>query len=161
MPAMYQLLAQECSSEALAIFAYAVYKQHKAESLRAILEKNGKEATQVELETFYLSCCTQSMRKMYVQQAEKLMQQLVGKTLELRKRELEQDFLATKVGEQLEVIQANQHQKRSWRGWAADVSGNLAVNFVTILVIAALLFGFRGLDNMLGEFGRNSGVLRK
>jgi hypothetical protein len=100
---MYQLLAQECSSEALAIFAYTVYKQHKAESLRAILEKNGKEATQVELETFY----------------------------------------------------------RSWKGWAADVSGNLAVNFVTILVIAALLFGFRGLDNMLGEFGRNSGVLRK
>jgi hypothetical protein len=29
------------------------------------------------------------------------------------------------------------------------------------LVIAALLFGFRGLDNMLGEFGRDSGVLRK
>ncbi len=26
---------------------------------------------------------------------------------------------------------------------------------------AALLFGFRGLDNRLGEFGRDSGVLRK
>ena len=29
MPAMYQLLAQECDSEALAIFAYAVYKRNK------------------------------------------------------------------------------------------------------------------------------------
>lgn len=161
MPAMYQLLAQECSSEALAIFAYAVYKRHKAESLRAILEKNGTEATQAELETFYLSCGTPSMRKMYVQQAEELMQQLVGKTLELRKRELERDFFATKIGEQLEIIQINQRQKRTWKGWAADVSGNLAVNFATILVIAALLFGSRGLDTMLGEFGRDSGVLRK
>ena len=161
MPAMYQLLAQECSSEALAIFAYTVYKQHKAESLRAIHEKNGKEATQAELETFYLSCCTPSMRKMYVQQAEKLMQQLVGKTLELRKRELEQDFFATKVGQQLEAVQANQKAKRTWKGWAADVSANLAVNFVTILVIAALLFGFRGLDTMLNEFGQHSGVLQK
>jgi hypothetical protein len=161
MPAMYQLLTQECSSEVLAIFAYTVYKQHKAESLSAIREKSGTEATQAELETIYLACCTPSMRKMYVQQAEELMQQLVGKTLELRKRELEQDFLATKVGEKLEVIHTNQQQKRTWKGWAADVSGNLAVNFVTILVIAALLFGFRGLDTMLSEFGRDSGVLRK
>ncbi len=161
MPAMYQLLAQECSSEALAILAYAVYKRHKAESLGAILEKNGEEATEAELETFYVSCCTPSMRKMYVQQAEKLMQQLVGKTLELRKRELEQDFFATEVGQQLAAVQAHQKAKRSWKGWAAEVSGNLAVNFVTILVIAALLFGFRGLDNMLGEFGRNAGVLQK
>jgi hypothetical protein len=52
-------------------------------------------------------------------------------------------------------------QDRSWRGWAAEVSGNLAVNFVTILVIAALLFGFRGLDQMLTEFGQHSGVLHK
>lgn len=32
---------------------------------------------------------------------------------------------------------------------------------VTILVIAALLFGFQGLDSLLSEFGRDSGVLQK
>lgn len=35
------------------------------------------------------------------------------------------------------------------------------VNFVTILVIAALLFGFQGLDTVLGQFGRDAGVLQK
>jgi hypothetical protein len=85
----------------------------------------------------------------------------ISNTLTLRRQKLEQNFLATKVGQQLEAIQVNQQQKRSWKGWAAEVSGNLAVNFVTILVIAALLFGFRGLDQVLAEFGRNSGVLQK
>jgi len=161
MPAMYQLLAQECDSEALAIFAYAVYKRHKAESLRAIFDKNGAPATVEELETFYTSCGTPCMREMYIQQAEALMQRVLDNTLTLRRQKLEQNFLATKVGQQLEAIQVNQQQKRSWKGWAAEVSGNLAVNFVTILVIAALLFGFRGLDQMLAEFGRNAGVLQK
>lgn len=161
MPAMYQLLAQECNSEALAIFAYAVYKQHKAEALQAIRDQSGMSPTSEELEIFYLSCCTPSMRKMYVQQAEKLMQQLVGRTFELLECELERDFHATKVGQQLKAIQDNQQQKRTWKGWAAEVSGNLAVNFVTILVIAALLFGFRGLDQLVSEFGRDSGVLQK
>ena len=69
--------------------------------------------------------------------------------------------MTTKIGQQLETIQINQRRKRSWRGWTADVSGNLAVNFVTIPVIAALLLGFQGLDNMLNQFGRDSGVLRK
>jgi hypothetical protein len=98
---------------------------------------------------------------MYIQQAETLMQRVLDNTLTFRRQKLEQNFLATKVGQQLEAIQVNQQQKRSWKGWAAEVSGNLAVNFVTILVIAALLFGFRGLDQMLSEFGQHSGVLRK
>jgi hypothetical protein len=58
-------------------------------------------------------------------------------------------------------LHAHQKAKWTWKGWAAEVSGNLAVNFVTILVIAALLFGFQGLDTMLGEFGQDAGVLKK
>nr|WP_315251822.1 hypothetical protein [uncultured Duganella sp.] len=158
---MYQLLARECDSEALAIFAYAVYKRHKAEFLRAMLEKTGMQATAEQLETFYLSACTSSMCDMYIQQAELLMADLVGNTLDLRECELERDFLTTKIGQQLQGIQTNQQERRTWKGWAAEVSGNLAVNFVTILVIAALLFGFRELDQLVGEFGRDSGVLQK
>ncbi|MQA38123.1 hypothetical protein [Rugamonas aquatica] len=160
MSGMYPLLAQDCS-DALAVFAYAVYKQHKAETLRAILAAKGSPATAADLEAFYLTANTSAMRAMYIQRAEFMMQNFIGETLEFRKRELEHKFLTTKIGEQLQSIQSDQHQKRSWKGWAADVSGNLAVNFVTILVIAALLFGFRGLDQMLNEFGRNSGVLSK
>jgi hypothetical protein len=160
MATMYELLAQDCS-DVLAVFAYAAYKQHKVEVLNTILLQTGAPATQADLDTFFRTASTPSMRAMYVQQAETLMKRLVDRTLELRKRELEKSFLTTKIGEQLQAIQLTQHQKRSWKGWAADVSGNLAVNFVTILVIAALLFGFQGLEQMLGEFGRSSGVLRK
>jgi hypothetical protein len=161
MPAMYQMLSQECESEVLTIFAYTVYKRHKAEALQAILDIHSGPPTQQELEMFYLTACTPLMRDMYVQHAQLLMKQLIGNSLEKRQRELEQDFFATEVGQQLAAVQAHQKAKRSWKGWAAEVSGNLAVNFVTILVIAALLFGFRGRDNMLGEFGRHSGVLQK
>jgi len=161
MPAMYQLLSQECDNEVLAIFAYMVYKRHKAEALQAILDIHAGPPTRQELEMFYLTACTPLMRNMYIQQAQVLMKRLVSSTLEQRQRELEQDFFATKIGEQLAAVQAHQKAKRTWRGWLADVSGNLAVNFVTILVIAALLFGFRGLDTMLGVFGRDSGVLHK
>jgi len=132
MAAMYQLLAEDCG-DVLATFAYAVYKQHKVEVMHA----------------------------MYRLRAEAALQNFLDETLGSRKRELEENFTTTKIGAQLQAIQMAQNQKRSWKGWAADVSGNLAVNFVTILVIAALLFGFRRLDQMLNEFGRNSSVLSK
>ncbi|ELX11451.1 hypothetical protein Jab_1c00340 [Janthinobacterium sp. HH01] len=160
MSGIYQLLAQDCN-DALAMFAYAAYKQHKSDVIEAILTKTGRPATEEDLAAFYLIASTPSMRAMYVQRAESMMNSFLRKTLQVRRRELESKFLSTKIGEQLQAIQAVQQRKRSWKGWAADVSGNLAVNFVTILVIAALLFGFRGLDQMLNEFGRNSGVLSK
>jgi len=88
-----------------------------------------------------------------------MLHSLIDHTLDVRWNELENQFITTKIGEQLQILQAQQQQKRSWRGWAADVSGNLAVNFVTILVIAGLLFGFRGLDGMLANFGHRADVL--
>lgn len=87
------------------------------------------------------------------------MNAFLEETLESRRNVLESEFASTKIGQQLLAIQEKQREKKGGKGWAADVSGNLAVNFVTILVIAALLFGFKGLDKMLRDFGRNSGVL--
>ena len=160
MATIYQLLVQDCG-ETLAIFAYAVYKQHKVEVLNAIHDEKGRAASQDELDAFHQIACASSTRTMYILRAETLMKQFMKKTLNTRTQELESKFQATKIGKQLNTIQSIQQQKRSWKGWAADVSANLAVNFATILVIAALLFGFRGLDTMLSEFGRDSGVLRK
>jgi len=158
MSGMYQLLARDCN-EVLATFAYAAYKQHKAEVLQTILAETGKPATPEDLELFQLAASTPSMRAMYMQWAEFMLQSFIEQTLELRKHEVESEFITTKISEQLQAIQDGQQQKRSWKGWTVDVCGNLAVNFVTILVIAALLFGFRGLDGMLADFGHHTGGL--
>lgn len=39
--------------------------------------------------------------------------------------------------------------------------GNLAVNFLTILLIAAVIFGYRQFDQLTGSFGHHTGVLAK
>ena len=158
MPGIYQLLAQECEP-GLIPFAYAAYKEHKAEVLQAIEIETGRPATQEDLHAFYRIASAPAELAMYVQRGEVMLHSLIDHTLDVRWNELENQFITTKIGEQLQILQAQQQQKRSWRGWAADVSGNLAVNFVTILVIAGLLFGFRGLDGMLANFGHRADVL--
>jgi len=91
----------------------------------------------------WLSCppCTNCSRKNVIaRRSRSLPMQFtngISNTLTLRRQKLEQNFLATKVGQQLEATQVNQQQKRSWKGWAAEVSGNLAVNFVTLRCCSA------------------------
>ena len=43
-------------------------------------------------------------------------------------------------------------EKKTWRGWCAEVGGNLAVNIVTIFVIGALVLGYKS----LGEFNAST-----
>jgi hypothetical protein len=157
-PTMYQLLVPN-PSDALAALAYAAFKQHEVQVMDAIVSATGAPPTQLDIDGFYRAASAPAMLDMYEQHAQALMNAFLEETLESRRNVLETEFASTKIGQQLLAIQEKQREKKGWKGWAADVSGNLAVNFVTILVIAALLFGFNGLDKMLGDFGRNSGVI--
>jgi hypothetical protein len=99
------------------------------------------------------------MLSLYEAGAATRVNRLVDEALQARKSVFEREFATTTISQQLQLIQNELSKKRSWNGGAADVSGKLAVNCVTILVIAGLLLGFRGLDQMLRDFARNSAAL--
>jgi hypothetical protein len=157
---MYKLLVHD-PDDALAALAFTTYKQHEMEVMDGILAATGEPPSQSDIDAFYIASSTPTMLAMYEQRAEILLNTFLEEALKSRKQALEMEFNATRIGQQLQSIQKKQSGKKSWKGWAADVSGNLAVNFVTILVIAGLLFGFRGLDQILNTFGQQTGLLGK
>jgi len=155
---MYELLVRS-PDDVFAALAYATYKRHELETLAAISTATGSEPTQRDIDAVYCATSAPKMLSLYEAHAETLVNDFVEEALQARKSALESKFAETTVSQQLQLIQNELSKKRSWKGWAADVSGNLAVNFATILVIAGLLFGFRGLDQMLRDFAHNSGAL--
>jgi hypothetical protein len=157
---MYKLLVHD-PDDALAALAFTTHKQHEMEVMDGILSATGAPPSQSDIDAFYIAASTPSMLAMYEQRAEILLNTFLEEALKSRKQSLEMEFNSTRIGQQLQSIQEKQNDKMSWKGWAAEVSGNLAVNFVTILVIAALLFGFRGLDQILNTFGQQTGLLKK
>ena len=157
-PSMYSLLVHD-PDDVLTALAYTAYKSHELEVMRAIASETGLPPTQGDIDAFYRVSSSPTMLAMYVRQAEALTKTFLDEALKSRKSALEADFVSTAVGRRLIAIERKLVEKRSVRGWCADVGANLAVNFVTILVIAALLFGFQGLDRMLGTLGRDSGIL--
>src|SRR5471030_3049470 len=156
-PTMYELLVPD-PDDVFAALAYATYKRHELEALAAIASATGAAPTQSDIDAVWHDHSPQ-MLSLYEDHAETLVNDFVEEALQARKSALESEFATTTISQQLQLIQNELKKKRSWKGWAADVSGNLAVNFASILVIAGLLFGFRGLDQILRDFARNSGAL--
>lgn len=157
-PTMYELLGQH-PNDIVAALAYQAYAKHEHDFINGIHSTTGAPPTQEDLDVFYRTCSAPAMLQMYQQQAKILVNAFVQESLEGRKAVLEREFVFSRIGQQLAALHRKLNAKRSWRGWLADVSGNLLVNFATILIIAALLFGFRGLEQLLRRLGRDSGVL--
>ncbi|MDQ1924011.1 hypothetical protein [Massilia pseudoviolaceinigra] len=66
--------------------------------------------------------------------------------------------MTTAIGQQLATILAHQRARKGLTGWLKDVSANLSVNVLTILFIAALVFGYRLLDGWLNHLSTQTGV---
>ncbi|MDM5177446.1 hypothetical protein PO883_09610 [Massilia sp. DJPM01] len=86
------------------------------------------------------------------------MNTFINATIESRKARLEVEFMTTAIGQQLAAILAHQRARKGLAGWFKDVSANLSVNVLTILLIAALVFGYRLLDNWLNHLSSETGV---
>jgi hypothetical protein len=51
-------------------------------------------------------------------------------------------------------------RRRTWKRWFADALGNLSVNFITILLIAAMVTGYQALDHLSSQLGQVTGVVK-
>ncbi len=95
---------------------------------------------------------------MYVHRGETLIQAFLEVTLTERQAVLGADFINTAVGQQLAAIQRNQQMNRGFSGWFRDVTANLSVNLMTILVIGALVFGYKWIEDWSGRISQKAGV---
>lgn len=158
-PSVYSLLVSD-PNDTLAALAYTTYKQHEVETFAEIALRTGHPPTPDDIEAFERTASTPSALAMYERQAEALMKTFLEITLSARQAKLDADFLNTAVGQKLATLQAQQDAKKGFGGWFRDVSANLTVNVMTLLVIAALVYGYRLLDGWMSDLGTKTGVIR-
>lgn len=142
---VYSLLGTR-PNDVFAALAYTMYKQHKIETMREIEARTGTSPSAADLETFERCARTPSALAMYREHAAAMMKTFVDETLANKQATFQADFVNTAVGRQLASIQANQVASKSISGWFREVSANLAVNLMTILVIGSLVFGYRWIE---------------
>ncbi|UOD28600.1 hypothetical protein INH39_24600 [Massilia violaceinigra] len=154
---VYALLVSD-PSDTLAALAYTIYKQHEIETYSDIEATTGQAPTQQQIDAFERAAKTPTGLAIYTRRAETLMNTFLDATLSARKAKLEAEFMTTTISHQLSAIAARQHARKGIRGWAKDVSANLTVNFLTILLIAGFVFGYRLLDGWLNHLGTQTGL---
>lgn len=131
--------------DAVGAFAYVLYKQHKVAFVKNVFEARGRDPTDEEMVIFYQQVSLQSQLDGYRQRAQVLaanfledglVEHIVRIGLELQ----ESDF-----NRRLDRIEGKLDGKRSFWGWCAEVSANLLINIVTIIVIGAAVIGYKSL----------------
>lgn len=155
---MFDILVGK-SRDVFAAVAYMLYKKHKREVMARIVAETQAPPTAQDIEQFYRAASSPEMVKMYRQSAEELGTSFLTMSLEGRYAQLEIGFTNTAVGGQLAEMQRKLDLRRGWRRWLADALGNLSVNFITILLIAAVVTGYRALDQLNAQLQQAAGVV--
>lgn len=131
--------------------AYIIYKQQKVEFCKTT---SGGNPSREEIERFHAIASLDASIAAYRSQAEAMAQAFLNEGLDdlVQRTEAEtrQDVLYTYIGTinaslqtQLTTVNGALAAKRTLVGWLRDVGGNLVVNVVTILVIGALVLGYK------------------
>ncbi|NHZ37471.1 hypothetical protein [Massilia rubra] len=156
-PSVFSLLLPH-PHDTLAALAYASYKHHEMQTYAAIEAQTGHPPTPEDVDTFERAATTPVCLAMYHRQADSFMNAFVNATLDAKREALHADFTSTAIGRQLAAIQAELRARRGPLGLFRDVGANLSVNVLTILLIAALVFGYRLLDDGLDRLSFRTGV---
>lgn len=157
--------------------AYILYKKHKVEFYKS---HTGGGPTQAEIDSFHTIALLQTSIDLYRSQAEALAANFLTVALdeisERTENETRQDILYTHIGAvnsglqaqltsattglqtQLTTINDSLSAKRTAWGWLRDVGGNLVVNVVTILVIGAIVLGYRFLSDLQQSTEQRAGL---
>lgn len=153
---IYQELVRD-NGDAVGIFAYALYKQHKIAFINKVINDEQRDPTPDELSNFHRSTMTQHAIDGYRVQGESLVLAFLNESLAQRVKDIQSDVEDSVIGVQLKNIQSQLDSKKTLAGWIRDVSGNLAVNFLTILIIGAIILGY----NAIGEFNKKAEMTAK
>lgn len=159
-PNVFALLVPH-PDDTLAALAYASYKQHEIETYAAIEAQTGRPPTPQDVENFERAATTPACLAMYQRQAGSFMKAFLDATLDAKGAKIQAEFTDTAIGRQLAAIQAELRARRGPLGLFRDVGANLSVNVLTILLIAALVFGYRLLDDSLDSLSSRTGVTQQ
>lgn len=159
-PSAFSLLLPH-PHDTLAALAYASYKHHEMQTYAAIEAQTGRPPSAEEIDNFERAATTPACLEMYRTQADIFMSAFVNATLEAKRETLHADFTSSAIGRQLATIQAELRARKGALGLFRDVGANLSVNMLTILLIAALVFGYRLLDEGLDRLSFRTGVTQQ
>ncbi|MGZ3802539.1 MAG: hypothetical protein ACXVCL_20440, partial [Bdellovibrio sp.] len=104
--------------------------------------------TSEELSNFHRSSMTQHAIDGYRMQGESLVLAFLNESLAQRVKDIQSDVEDSVIGEHLKNIQSHLDSKRTLSGWFKDISGNLVVNFLTILIIGAVIVGYKAINEI-------------
>lgn len=110
---MYERLVSN-PEDVLGALAYTAYKQHELEVMNAIVAEHGRAPTDEEVEQFFLAASAPTMIEMYIQRAQRLIQEFLDITLQGRSSEIENKFRTTSIA--LVCRRFGQHSLKNERG---------------------------------------------
>jgi hypothetical protein len=154
---IYQELVRD-NGDAVGIFAYALYKQHKIAFINRIIIDEDRNPTTDELSNFHRSSMTQQAISGYRIQGEALVLAFLNESLAQRVRDIENGVQDSVIGEHLKNIKDQIDSKKTWLGWGKDVLNNLSVNILTIIVIGSIIIGYNYLSGFYSKTETAAGI---
>ena len=91
-------------------------------------------------------------------QGESLVLAFLNESLAQRVRCIEKSVEDSVIGMQLKNIKDQIDAEKTWLGWSKDVLNNLSVNFLTIIVIGAVIFGYHFLSDFYSKTETATGI---
>jgi hypothetical protein len=91
-------------------------------------------------------------------QGESLVLAFLNESLAQRVRDIESDVENSVIGEHLKNIKDLIDSKKTWLGWGKEVLNNLSVNFLTIILIGSIIFGYKFLSEFNNKTEAAAGI---
>ncbi len=144
---IYKKLVRD-NSDAVGMFAYALYKQQKIAFVEKIATENGHDPTDEELASFHTMSMLEPTITGYRDQGEALVAAFLNESLTQRVLTIQKGVEDSVIGDYLKNIKEQIASKRTVHGWLADVASKLTVSVVTILMIGMLIMGYKGIGEL-------------
>lgn len=134
--------------DAVGAFAYVLYKQHKVAFIRNILEQYARPPTDEEMAVFCQQSGLESQLEGYKARAQALAENFLANGLMEHVARISLELRESEFSRRFDVIERKLDGRRGFWGWCAQVSANLLVNVVTIIVVGAAVIGYRSLNSL-------------
>lgn len=129
--------------DAVGAFAYVLYKQHKIEFIKSVNSREQRNPTSAEMDVFHQQNCLDTQLKGYTERAQVLAQSFLNIGLEEHIAKFEQEVRRDMLYTRFQAVESKLDERRGFGGWVANVTSNLVVNVMTIIVVGAIFIGYQ------------------
>lgn len=130
------------NNDAVGMFAYAIYKQQKIAFLESIRNTRNNEPTSEEIDAFHRTSMLELTINGYREQAEALVTAFLNEALNEKIEQIQDAAKESVIISHLNDIKLQVTEKRTLKGWLADVTSTVINNILTIALIGFIMFGY-------------------